>query len=143
MYFLVDKNHSSWETLLVTKLCLCRKNEITTNIYTLDKRKTSCPRFLVCPAGYVFQFKKNYFKRYFFGFLLKESLFSSALNKKFFTIRCESHGFSCHSTEPPGEAKTPQPWPAASTFHTICCGLLHQSPFVQCWSTRPGVYQNY
>ena len=36
--------------------------------------------------------------------------------KIYLTVRWESHGFSCHSSEPPKEARKPQLYPAVFTF---------------------------
>ena len=38
----------------------------------------------------------------------------------------ESHGFSCHSSEPSEEAQKPQPWPAIFTFPSRGRGWLEQ-----------------
>ena len=55
------------------------------------------------------------------------------------TVSWESHGFSCHSSEPPEEARKPQAWPAVFTFPSRGQGLLEQISFVQSWSNHPAV----
>ena len=47
--------------------------------------------------------------------------------------------FSCHSSEPPEEARKPQSWLAVLTFPIRGRGLLEQILFVQSWSTFPAV----
>ena len=53
------------------------------------------------------------------------------MQESFGTVGWESHGFSCHSSEPPEEAQKPQPWTAIFTFPSWGWGRLYQIPFVQ------------
>ena len=46
---------------------------------------------------------------------------------------------SRHLSEPPEEARRPQPWPAVFTFPSRGRGWLEKIPFVQSWSTHPAV----
>ena len=64
----VEKNHQSWETFLVTKLCLCQKKTKTpTTMKILDNKKW-CPRFLKCAERHVFRLTKITVVEGVFGF---------------------------------------------------------------------------
>ena len=68
------KNHQSWETVLVTKLCLCQKNQKHPLKLKLWTKKTWLPRFLEYAERHVFV-KSNIFFRVSLVFCQRTALF--------------------------------------------------------------------
>ena len=67
--FVAVSNHQSWKSVLVTKICLCQKNQKHPLNENYGQKKTWRPRFLEYAEHHVFRLLKiTFFEADFFFF---------------------------------------------------------------------------
>ena len=123
-----EKNHQSWETVLVTKSCLRQKNQKTpSKMKILDKIKTWQPRFLESAKRHLFRLPKITVFEGVFGFFYKGTPFFDCIKADDLDKIEQSNGIK------------PQ---KINFFMNFCKSLPHKGNF--CWKvTSTVIYTSY